>query len=556
VETPGPLDAVRSRLDAASVRAQPRLTPRLLIFLGALLLTIWAAGCGGSSPPPSATPGGDEAAGLIGGRAVFYGGQPGDGAAAIIAGDFNGDGARDIVFGAPLADGPGDARPDGGEVYFFPGPFRAGEERDVATGEQRLTIYGASAGDQLGLSLAAGDVNGDAVDDIVLGAPAGDGPAEDRQDAGEVRIVFGSTALGDNVQELDLAREHGDAAIYGVDGHDRAGYAVVTADVSGDGTDDVIIGAVWADGPAEGRPEGGEVYVVFGSMALAGIRDMKSQAPDVVVYGAAPSDRLGEEVSAGDVDGDGLQDLVLPATFATGLRDETAAAGQTYVILSPPGPQIDVAGRQQDLTVYGIDAGDQFGHALGTGDANGDGFADILLAAVSSSGSGNQARLAGEAALVLGRELATGSDPPTVDLADGGAATLVYGASAGDRLGRSAAVGDVNGDGMADLLVAAPGGDGEHASRNNAGEISIILGSSSLPGVIELSGGESDALILGQDIDDTLGSEVSGRPALLVEDVDDDGRGDVLAGAPRGDGPDGARTEAGEGYIFFAKGAR
>jgi len=530
--------------------------PRPLISLGALLLTIWAAGCGGSNPSPSATPGSDEAAGLIGGRAVFYGGQLGDGAAAIIAGDFNGDGASDIVFGAPLADGPGDARPEGGEVYFFPGPFHAGDERDVARGEQRLTIYGADAGDLLGRSMAAGDVNGDAVDDIVLGAPAGDGPAEDRQDAGEVRVVFGSAALGVGVDELDLARDDADAAIYGADDNDRAGYAVLAEDVSGDGTDDVIIGALWADGPAEGRPEGGEVYVVFGSMALAGGRDMKSQAPDVVVYGAAAGDWLGEEVSAGDINGDGRQGLVLPATFATGLRDETAAAGQTYVILAPPGPQIDVAGVQQYLTVYGIDAGDQFGHSLGTGDANGDGFADILLAAVSSSGSGNQARLAGEAALVLGRELAAGNDPPTVDLADGGAATVIYGASPGDRLGRSAAAGDVNGDGIADLLVAAPGGDGEDASRNNAGEIYIILGSPSLPGVIELSRGGADAVLLGQDIDDTLGSEVSGKPALLVTDVDDDGRGDVLAGAPRGDGPDGARTDAGEGYIFFAELAR
>jgi hypothetical protein len=530
--------------------------PRLFISVSAFLLTIWAGACGGSSPSPSATPGSDEAAGLIGGRAVFYGAQPGDAAEAIIAGDFNGDGANDIVFGAPLADGPGDARPEGGEVYFFPGPFRVGDERDVASGEQRLTIYGANAGDYLGSSIAAGDVNGDAVDDIVLGAPAGDGPAEDRQDAGEVRVVFGSAALGVDVHELDLARDDGDAAIYGADGNDRAGYAVLAEDVSGDGTDDVIIGALWADGPAEDRPEGGEVYVMFGSTAVAGIRDMKSQAPDVVTYGGAAGDRLGEEVSAGDINGDDRQDLVLPATFATGLRDQTAAAGQTYVILAPPGPQIDVAGVQQDLTVYGVDAGDQFGHSLGTGDVNGDGFADILLAAVSSSGSGNQARLAGEAALVLGRELATGNDPPTVDLAGNGAATVIYGAGHDDRLGRSAAVGDVNGDGMADLLVAAPGGDGENASRNNAGEIYIILGSSSLPGVIELSRGGADALILGQDIDDTLGSEVSGRPALLVEDVDDDGRGDVLAGAPRGDGPDGARTDAGEGYIFFAKAAR
>jgi hypothetical protein len=483
------------------------------------------------------------------GRTVFYGAQAGDTSSGIISGDFNGDDAQDVVLGASLADGPADDRPEAGEVYFFPGPFGPGDTRDAGEDEQALTVYGANAGDQLGRAMAAGDVDGDGIDDILLGTPTADGPADDRPDAGEVHVVFGSPGLGVDSDELDLASESSDATIYGADSQDQAGYAVLAADISGDATDDIIVGALWADGPEDARTDSGEVYVVFGSPALAGAHDLDSTPPDITVY-ADTDNRLGEEVSTGDVNGDGGVDLVLPATFAPGLREGAAEAGQVHVILSPSAAVVDLA-QAQGLAVYGVDAGDQFGHSLGTGDLNGDGFADILLAAVSSNGFENEARLAGEAALVLGRALPPGS-PGAVDLSAPEMATLIYGGTSGDRLGRSAAVGDVNGDGSADLLIAAPGGDGDGEGRSNAGEVYVILGAPSLPAVIELGAGGSGTVIVGDDPDDIIGSESNGRPALSVHDVNDDSRADVLVSASHGDGPDGTRTDAGESYILFA----
>lgn len=298
------------------------------------------------------------------------------------------------------------------------------------------------------------------------------------------------------------------------------------------------------------------MYVFFGSDALRGTLDLGQVRPDVTVYGADADDRLGEEVDAGDVNGDGIQDLILPAPFARGLQNDSDAAGQTYAISGPPPAEVDIAQGQQNLTVYGVDAGDQLGHSLGSGDVNGDGFSDILLAAVSSDGLANQARLAGEAALALGHDLAVNANGRAVDVAAGDAASIIYAANAGDRLGRSATVGDVSGDGLADLVIAAPGGDGAMESRTNAGEVYVIFGSPSPVRVIELGLGEADAVIEGLDADDTLGSEVFGRPVLLVRDIDGDGRGELLAGAPRGDGPDNGRVDSGEAYILFTKGRR
>jgi len=135
---------------------------------------------------------------------------------------------------------------------------------------------------------------------------------------------------------------------------------------------------------------------------------------------------------------------------------------------------------------------------------------------------------------------------------------VIYAAGAGDRLGRSAAVGDVNGDGLADALIAAPGGDGPKGSESNVGEVYVVYGSRSPPAEIDLGGGgaEAVAVIVGLDAADTLGNEVLGRPALAVSDVDGSGAGDVLVAAPGGDGPDNSRTDCGEGYVLFGGSSR
>ena len=98
--------------------------------------------------------------------------------------DLNGDGEGDLVVTAPLADGPGNARPVSGEAYVFFGPFTSGTTLDLLSTAPDVIIYGADAGDSLGWGAWSDDLSGDGIDDLVLGAYRADGPSENRDDAG------------------------------------------------------------------------------------------------------------------------------------------------------------------------------------------------------------------------------------------------------------------------------------------------------------------------------------------------------------------------------------
>jgi hypothetical protein len=477
------------------------------------------------------------------GSAVLFGAEAGDNAGAVASGDFNGDGIADVAFASAFADGPQNDRPDAGEAYIFLGPFQPGESRDAGKGDQQLTMYGADAGDQLGRGITAGDVDGDGTDDLVLGAPFGDGPADERTDSGEVHIVYGSPQLTVASRAVDL-QAGGDSVVYGARASDLTGFVLTTANLNGDTARDLIIGAFGASGPSGDRPAAGAVYALFGDAARTPAIDTATGEQGVAIYGAAEADRLGEEVAAGDVNGDGLDDLILPAPFAAGATG-VALAGRTYVIHSPAPAAIDLSAASVNTVIYGVDDGDQLGHAASSADVDGDGLADILLTAVSADGPVNTVDLAGEAALVYGSKLTA-----EVDVAAGAADVLIYGADETDRLGRSAATGDIDGDGHADLLIGAPGGAGPDETTPAAGEIYVLL-TRELPDTIRLP--ESAFVHYGSAAGDSFSSEVFGRPALIAEALDQDDRAEIIVAAPAADGPDDSRTDCGEVYILFPK---
>ena len=532
---------------------------RLLCTSAAIAL---AAGCGGQGdgPTPAPSPTADTPTATpttrptgsppstpplpLGDRVTFFGADEEDSAGAFAAGDFDGDSIPDVVLTAPFADGPANARPDSGEAHIFLGPFVPGEERDPAKGQQAFTLYGARSGDQLGRALASGDFNGDGIDDIALSAPFADGPALDRPDAGHIYLLFGFAGLGEDRRSLDLAEGGEDAVIFGADVDDIAGFALHAGDVNGDGSADLIIGAFHGDGPDNARPDSGDVYVVYGGRPSRQF-DLAEGAQDVTIYGAEPGDWLGEAVGAGDVNGDGLVDVIASATFADGPDNEREAAGETYIIMGPPAPLLDMASGRPDVTIVGIDPGDQIGHSIASGDVDGDGSADVILGAVSADGPGNQEDLAGEAYLILGGQ----SLPDIVDTAVDPVAALIYGRGAKDRLGRSAAAGDVNGDGLSDLLIAAPDTSAREGSKGRAGAVYVFLGrrAESYP---ETSG-EADTALYGTDGGDILGHGALGRPPLVATDVNGDGLADILVTAPRADGPNNERRDSGEAYIIF-----
>ena len=172
-------------------------------------------------------------------------------------GDINGDGYDDIIVGAKYGDAGGGTS---GEAYVIFGKSSFSDSVDPArlNGSSGFRLDGADGGDQAGFSVSeAGDVNGDGIDDLLVGAPYAD--PENRSSAGEVYVVFGKKSGYKSTWDLDSLTDTEGFVIQGIDPNDYAGHAVNTAgDVNNDGYDDIIIGAPGA------ASKKGETYVLFG----------------------------------------------------------------------------------------------------------------------------------------------------------------------------------------------------------------------------------------------------------------------------------------------------
>jgi hypothetical protein len=129
---------------------------------------------------------------------------------------------------------------------------------DIADGKQDLTLIGSAPNSLFGHSLASGDVNGDDIADVLMGGPV----ANSRKAAGQILVFLSSRQWPATV---DAALGQNQLTILGAEAEDELGFSVASADINGDGIDDMIGGALLADGPDNARPDAGEVYVIFGA---------------------------------------------------------------------------------------------------------------------------------------------------------------------------------------------------------------------------------------------------------------------------------------------------